>query len=74
MVVERGNLQQWLYHLHDGPEQEDRDRRMRMVPTEEEEALAWRDPVLSAKLLGYNYLKDVSNDVISRDGDNTLIA
>jgi salicylate hydroxylase len=24
-----GNLQQYLYHLHDGPEQEERDRRMR---------------------------------------------
>jgi salicylate hydroxylase len=29
MVVQRGNLQQYLYHLHDGPEQEERDRRMR---------------------------------------------
>jgi len=27
-VVERGNLQQVLYHLHDGPEQEERDRGM----------------------------------------------
>jgi len=60
MVVERGNLQQYLYHLHDGPEQEERDRRMKMVPTPSGEALAWRDPELSPKLLGYNYIEDVS--------------
>lgn len=59
MVVQRGNLQQYLYHLHDGPEQEDRDRRMRMVPTPPREALAWRDPELAPKLLGYDHLKDV---------------
>jgi salicylate hydroxylase len=60
MVVERGNLQQYLYHLHDGPEQEERDRRMRMVPTPPGEALAWRDPELAPRLLGYDHLKDVS--------------
>ena len=59
MVVERGNLQQYLYHLHDGPEQEERDRRMRMVPTPAGEALAWRDPELSRWLLGYDYMRDV---------------
>jgi salicylate hydroxylase len=60
MVVERGNLQQYLYHLHDGAEQEERDRKMQMEPTPPGEALAWRDPELSPKLLGYNYLEDVS--------------
>ena len=40
MVVERGNLQQYLYHLHDGPEQRERDRKMQMVPTPPGEALA----------------------------------
>lgn len=60
MVVKRGNLQQYLYHLHDGSEQEERDRKMRMVPTEEGEALAWRDPGLAPKLLGYECEKDVS--------------
>jgi len=59
MVVERGNVQQYLYHLHDGPEQEERDRKMRMVPTPAGEALAWRDPGLAPKLLGYNHLDDV---------------
>ncbi|KAF9895260.1 hypothetical protein FE257_000162 [Aspergillus nanangensis] len=60
MVVERGNHQQYLYHLHDGLEQQDRDRKMQMVPTPEGEALAWRDPGLAPKLLGYDHLADVS--------------
>ena len=29
-VVERGNLQQYLYHIHDGEEQRQRDGRMRL--------------------------------------------
>lgn len=62
MVVERGNLQQYLYHLHDGEEQEERDRKMRCVPTPPGEALAWRDPELSPKLLGYDYIKDVERN------------
>lgn len=60
MVVERGNLQQYLYHLSDGPEQQARDQGMRAVPTIPGEALAWRDPELAPRLLGYNYIKDVS--------------
>jgi salicylate hydroxylase len=60
MVVDRGNVQQYLYHLHDGPEQEERDRKMQMVPTPEGEALAWRDPGLAPKLLGYDHIADVS--------------
>jgi salicylate hydroxylase len=59
MVVERGNVQQYLYHLHDGAEQEERDRKMQMVPTLEGEALAWRDPGLAPKLLGYDHIADV---------------
>lgn len=61
MVVERGNTQQYLYHLHDGPEQQERDRKMQMVPTPEGEALAWRDPGLAPKLLGYDHIADVSS-------------
>ena len=57
MVVERGNRQQWLYHLHDGPEQRERDRAMREM--EEGEALAWRDSGLSPQLLGYKVEEDV---------------
>lgn len=57
MVVERGNLQQWLYHLHDGPEQEERDRAMKAM--EPGEALAWRDSGLSPQLLGYKVEEDV---------------
>jgi hypothetical protein len=59
MVVERGNVQQYLYHLHDGPEQQERDRKMQVVPTPEGEALAWRDPGLAPKLLGYDHIADV---------------
>ncbi|CRL27523.1 Aromatic-ring hydroxylase-like [Penicillium camemberti] len=59
MIVERGNIQQYLYHLHDGAEQEERDRKMQMVPTPEGEALAWRDPGLAPKLLGYDHIADV---------------
>lgn len=59
MVVERGNIQQYLYHLHDGPEQEERDQKMQMIPTPEGEALAWRDPGLAPKLLGYDHIADV---------------
>jgi salicylate hydroxylase len=66
MVVDRGNVQQYLYHLHDGPEQEERDRKMQMVPTPEGEALAWRDPGLAPKLLGYDHIADVSQAESSR--------
>ncbi|MBE7180452.1 MAG: FAD-dependent monooxygenase, partial [Terriglobus roseus] len=57
MVVRRGNLQQWLYHLHDGPEQAERDRKMREC--EAGEALAWRDAGLAPELLGYQVGRDV---------------
>lgn len=59
MVVERGNIQQYLYHLHDGQEQQERDSKMQMTPTPEGEALAWRDPGLAPKLLGYDHIADV---------------
>ncbi|KAK2625876.1 hypothetical protein QTJ16_005188 [Diplocarpon rosae] len=59
MVVRRGSLQQRLYHLPDGPEQEERDRQMRMVPPPAGEALAWRDPGLAPVLLGYDAVRDV---------------
>lgn len=59
MVVERGNIQQYLYHLHDGQEQQERDYKMQMTPTPEGEALAWRDPGLAPKLLGYDHIADV---------------
>lgn len=77
MVVERGNLQQYLYHLHDGPEQEERDRKMKMVPTPEGEALAWRDPGLAPRLLGYDHLRSVDEhwgdaESIGRGEDSRL--
>ncbi|KAG9239299.1 hypothetical protein BJ875DRAFT_221758 [Amylocarpus encephaloides] len=51
MVVERGNIQQWLYHLHDGAEQEERDRVMRA--NEPGDALAWKDKGFAPGLLGW---------------------
>ncbi|KAE9987123.1 hypothetical protein EG327_003984 [Venturia inaequalis] len=57
MVVQRGNLQQWLYHLHDGPEQEERDRKMRVA--EEGEAMVMRDSGLAPQLLGYQVEKNI---------------
>ncbi|KAL2812190.1 hypothetical protein BJX63DRAFT_421927 [Aspergillus granulosus] len=62
MVVKRGNVQQYLYHLHDGPEQQERDARMQMVPTPEGECLAWRDPGLAPVLLGYDHISDVDRN------------
>lgn len=61
MIVQRGNIQQRLYHLHDGPEQEDRDGKMRMAPTPPGEALAWRDPAFAPGLLGYEFVRYVSD-------------
>ena len=51
MVVERGNRQQYLYHLHDGPEQQDRDMVMKMG--EEGDALARKDGKFADDLLGW---------------------
>ncbi len=68
MIVQRGNVQQYLYHLHDGKEQEERDRKIKAngaaacdADMEEGEALVWRDPLLAPKLLGYDHLEDVSH-------------
>ena len=55
-VVERGNLQQCLYHLPDGAEQRHRDARMRMRPTEEGEALSVCLELLSSPLQLLYYL------------------
>jgi salicylate hydroxylase len=57
-IVERSNLQQHLYHLHDGPEQEERDKRLQEVPTRPGEVLGWRDPELAPWLLQYDAYRD----------------
>jgi len=57
-IVERGNVQQHLYHLPDGAEQRERDRKLRMKPTPPGEALAWRDPEFSPWLMAYDVEKD----------------
>ncbi|KAI9739654.1 MAG: hypothetical protein M1834_006372 [Cirrosporium novae-zelandiae] len=67
-IVERGNLQQHLYHLRDGEEQRERDRRVQMMPTEEGEVLVWRDPVFGKWLLSYQHVKDVDEHWPSAKG------
>lgn len=57
-VVSRGNTQQTLYHLPDGPSQIERDRKIR--EKEEGEALAWRDKGFAPWLLGYRVQDEVS--------------
>ncbi|KAI1813869.1 FAD binding domain-containing protein [Poronia punctata] len=45
-VVKRGSYNQWIYHLHDGPEQEARDERFRKFGEWEKEWLGGENPVL----------------------------
>lgn len=59
-IVERGYLQQHLYHLDDGDDQQRRDEMMKMVPTKPGEALVWRDPEFGPWLLGYDHVEDVN--------------
>jgi len=56
-IVERGNTQQYLYHLHDGSEQEERDRVMRAG--EPGDALAWKDRGFAPFLLGWRCEEEV---------------
>lgn len=61
-IVQRGNVQQNLYHLQDGPEQKERDRLMRLNPTLPGDPLVWRDPELSPWLFRYDHIKDVDTN------------
>jgi len=54
--VQRGNVQDRLYHLHDELE---RDMKMRMVLILAKECLVWRDPEFKPWLLGDEVLRDV---------------
>ena len=51
----------YLYHVHDGAEQLERDRLMRLNPTLPGDPLVWRDPELGPWLLGYDHIKDVED-------------
>ena len=57
--MQRGNFQQPIYHLHDGPEQRERDVKMKTVSTPAGEYLARRDPEFGPWLLGHEGLRDV---------------
>lgn len=58
-IVSRGNEQQYLYHLDDGPEQIERDRILQLADPPTGEALVWRDVEMAPWLLGYKVKEDV---------------
>ena len=58
-VVQRSDVQQHLYHLHDGREQQERSAKMKIVLTPARECLAWRDLEFGPWLLGYEVRRDV---------------
>ncbi|KAI0912385.1 FAD binding domain-containing protein [Ustulina deusta] len=45
-VVQRGSYNQWIYHLLDGPEQEERDKKFKMFENLDREWLSQETPVL----------------------------
>lgn len=47
-VVKRGTYNQWIYHLHDGQEQRERDRRLRHFAEVDRQWLSGEDPKLPA--------------------------
>ena len=59
-IVKRSSLQQYLSHLPDGPEQEQRDALLRTSGPVRGEAFVWRDPDIGPWLLGYDHVQDVS--------------
>ena len=56
-VVQKGNVQERLCHLQDGPEQRERAPAMKVVPTPAGECLVWRDPEFGPWLLEYEVLR-----------------
>lgn len=58
-IVSRGNEQQYLYHLDDGVEQQERDRILQLDNPPTGEALVWRDVEMAPWLLGYKVKEDV---------------
>ncbi|KAK7425078.1 hypothetical protein QQZ08_008355 [Neonectria magnoliae] len=45
-VVRRGTYNQWIYHLSDGPEQQDRDEKFRLFGEKDQKWLSEESPVL----------------------------
>ena len=48
----------FFYHLHNGPELQGREVKMRRAPTPTWEYLAWKDLGLGPWFLGYEILRD----------------
>lgn len=45
-VVRRGTYNQWIYHLADGPEQEERDEKFKLYGAKDQQWLSGESPVL----------------------------
>ncbi|KAI1325989.1 FAD/NAD(P)-binding domain-containing protein [Xylariaceae sp. FL0255] len=45
-VVQRGSYNQWIYHLHDGPEQQERDEKFRHYEKVDREWLSQDSPII----------------------------
>ncbi|ODV94028.1 hypothetical protein PACTADRAFT_76675 [Pachysolen tannophilus NRRL Y-2460] len=71
-IVSRGNLQQYLYHLDDGEEQEERDRILRLPDPPAGEAFVWRDKELAPWLLKYDAMKDIQDKIFALKSGSAL--
>lgn len=58
-IVTRSSWEQYQQHLHDGEEQEERDRRTKMVPPPRGECFAFRDSEIGPWLMGYDHIRYV---------------
>ncbi|OUM54462.1 hypothetical protein BVG19_g3855 [[Candida] boidinii] len=66
-IVQRGNQQQILYHLQDGPEQQERDRILSMgEDAPAGEPLVWRDREMAPWLLSYDAFADAAAEIQSK--------
>ncbi|KAI0096249.1 FAD binding domain-containing protein [Nemania sp. FL0031] len=46
-VVQRGSYNQWIYHLQDGPEQEERDKKFKIFEELDKEWLSQESPMIT---------------------------
>jgi salicylate hydroxylase len=53
-VVEASTKQRSIFHMRDGPQQEDRDRIMLTYPSQPGHPNPWADPVMQEFLFGYD--------------------
>lgn len=60
-VVKRSTFYQEIFHCHDGPAQETRDRMFRQLPPQEGYPNQWADPVFQKWLWGYKIEDEVEH-------------